>query len=327
MSQWLTLLGAKVSGFSLEPMSSPNFFTETKLSTRLASSTFGDIRSLSLLSRELQRARPEVVIHMAAQSLVRESYKNPVDTFGVNLLGTVHLLEAVRETPSVRAVIVVTSDKSYENQEWVWPYRENDRLGGRDPYSASKATAELAVSSYRDSFFLGSSIQVATVRAGNVIGGGDWSTDRLIPDFLRAAESRKPLKIRSATALRPWQHVLEPINGYLLLARKLLEEGGDFEGAWNFGPNHEDTKPVSWIVDQMSEHHPGVIQEIEENMLHEAQTLRLDSAKARVGLNWAPRWDVKEAIAETIAWNTAWQGGMNMDEFTTEQILRFALAD
>ena len=241
---WLSLLGAKVHGYSLEASKSPNFFTETNLGSNLHSSTIGDIRDLSKLTVAMQSAKPSIVIHMAAQPLVRSSYDTPVDTFLTNVIGTVNLLEAVRKTETVEAIVNITTDKCYENQEWVWSYRESDRLGGHDPYSSSKACAEIASAAYRRSFLSKAGIQLASARAGNVIGGGDWAVDRLSPDFLRSIDAGETLRIRSPNAVRPWQHVLEPLSGYLMLAERLVSQGAEFAEAWNLVPR-PDAKPVS----------------------------------------------------------------------------------
>jgi CDP-glucose 4,6-dehydratase len=239
---WLTHLGAKVYGYALDAPTRQNFFTETKLEERLKKSTIGDIQDLTKLAAAMQSAGPSVVIHMAAQSLVRESYKTPVETFSTNIMGTLNVLEAARSTETVKAIVNITTDKCYENQEWLWPYREDDRLGGYDPYSASKACAEIVAAAYRRSFLAQADISLASVRAGNVIGGGDWAIDRLIPDFLRSIDAGETLRIRSPNAVRPWQHVLEPLSGYLTIAERLVVDGSDFAQAWNFGPEDSDAK-------------------------------------------------------------------------------------
>jgi CDP-glucose 4,6-dehydratase len=321
IAHWLSDLGARVHGFSLAPPTKPSFFAATKLVDRISSSVIGDIRDLNSLSVALATVQPDVVIHMAAQPLVRASYKIPVDTFAANVMGTVNVLEAARQSKSVRAIVNITTDKCYENKEWLWPYRENDRLGGHDPYSASKACAELATVAYRKSFLADSGIQVATVRAGNVIGGGDWAEDRLVPDFLKALDAGEAMKIRSPNAIRPWQHVLEPLAGYLMLAEKLVTHGENYAGSWNFGPNEQDAKPVSWIIDHLFRLHPNAKWEVEEgHKMHEAATLKLDSVKAKVCLGWAPRWDLGTALARTIEWHLAWCAGDDMAAVTTEQI-------
>lgn len=321
IAHWLCELGASVCGYSLEPPTQPNFFNETQLAKRLTASTFGDIRDLASLTSALKKAKPEVIFHMAAQPLVRESYSTPVETFSANVMGTVNLLEAARQVGTVTAIVNITTDKCYENKEWLWPYRENDRLGGHDPYSASKACAEIAAAAYRASFLADDHIQLASVRAGNVIGGGDWATDRLIPDFLRALEARETLCIRSPDAIRPWQHVLEPLSGYLLLAEKLYTKGSAFAEAWNFGPKDDDTRPVSWIVDQLCRSIPGAKWQTESSQpLHEAGLLKLDSSKAKTKLGWASRWSLETALNKTLEWHQAWRNKADMAEITSEQI-------
>ena len=327
ISLWLSLLGAKVHGYSLFPPTVPNFFSETQLLNRLQSSIIGDIRDLMKLTSALQMARPSIVIHMAAQSLVRESYVTPVDTFAINLIGTVNLLEALRSVDTVEAVVNITTDKCYENREWVWPYRENDRLGGHDPYSSSKACAELATAAYRNSFFAEAGIQLASVRAGNVIGGGDWATDRLIPDFLRAFDAGETLSVRSPSAVRPWQHVLEPLSGYLLLAERLVTEGSKFAESWNFGPEEADAKPVSWVLDRLCQKIPSANWAFEgATQPHEAGLLKLDSTKAKMLINWAPRWSLDTALDKTVEWHQSWKDGKSMAEVSLRQIKEYQTA-
>lgn len=326
ISLWLSNLGAKVHGYSLFPPTTPNFFSETHLENRLQSSTIGDIRDLSKLTSALQTAKPSIVVHMAAQPLVRESYASPVETFSINVIGTVNLLEAVRSVDTVEAVVNITTDKCYENQERVWPYRESDRLGGHDPYSSSKACAELAAVAYRNSFLTKAGIQLASVRAGNVIGGGDWATDRLIPDFLRAVDKGKSLSVRSPHAVRPWQHVLEPLSGYLLLAELLVTEGADFAEAWNFGPEEADSKPVSWILDRLCQKIPSAHWVLDGSpQPHEASVLKLESVKAKTRLNWAPRWSLDTALDKTVEWHQLWREGQSMAEVSVQQIESFEM--
>ncbi len=327
IAHWLSDLGAQVHGYSLEPPTTPNFLAVTRLGERISSSVIGDIRDLERLSVALTTAQPEVVIHMAAQPLVRASYKSPVDTFAANVMGTVNVLEAARQSNSVRTIVNITTDKCYENKEWLWPYRENDRLGGHDPYSASKACAELVTVAYYKSFLADLGMQVATVRAGNVIGGGDWAEDRLIPDFLRAFDAGKKLQIRSPNSTRPWQHVLEPLSGYLMLAEKLTTDGVGFAGAWNFGPNEQDARPVSWIIDYLCRLQRNANWEVATgNQMHETATLKLDSAKAKAHLDWSPRWNLETALAKTMEWHQAWRAGDNMAAMTTEQIEAYTSA-
>jgi CDP-glucose 4,6-dehydratase len=325
IAHWLYELGASVHGYSLEPPTQPNFFTETQLQKRLAHSTIGDIRDLAALTSALKTANSDIIIHMAAQPLVRESYKTPVETFAANVMGTVNLLEAARQVSTAKAIVNITTDKCYENKEWLWPYRENDRLGGHDPYSASKACAEIAAAAYRNSFLVNANIHLASVRAGNVIGGGDWASDRLIPDFLRALDAGKTLTIRSPNAVRPWQHVLEPLSGYLLLAEKLYIEGSAFAEAWNFGPNDEDAKSVGWIVEQLCAQIPDVRWETgNAKQPYEAGLLKLDSSKAKTLLGWTPRWNLETALSKTTEWHQAWRNREDMAAITTQQIQAYA---
>ena len=251
LSLWLQSLGAELHGLALEPPTTPNLFTVAQVASGMASSTIGDIRDLATVQKAMQASQADIVIHMAAQPLVRLSYAEPVQTYATNVMGTVHVLESARHTPSVKAVVVVTTDKCYENKEWAWGYRENEPMGGHDPYSNSKGCAELVTAAYRNSFLQASGIAVASARAGNVIGGGDWAADRLVPDILRAFEQNQPVVIRNPHATRPWQHVLEPLSGYLSLAEHLYTDGQAFAEGWNFGPKDDDAQPVQWIVEQM----------------------------------------------------------------------------
>ena len=301
-------LGAKVHGYSLEMPSNPNFFSEIKLEDRIESSTIGDIRDLDKLISTMRLSKASVVIHMAAQPLVRESYNLPLETFTTNIIGTVNILEAVRKAETVEAIVNITTDKCYDNKEWFWPYRENDRLGGHDPYSSSKACAELISSSYRKSFLTKSGTHLATVRAGNVIGGGDWGKDRLIPDLFRAIDTGKTLRIRSPNSVRPWQHVLEPLSGYLMLAEKLILNGEKFAEAWNFGPLESDTKEVSWIVEHLCKNIPKSDWVLDDSVkFHEAGFLKLDSTKAKTKLGWEPRWSLEIALEKTFDWHQSWK--------------------
>jgi len=324
---WLSQLGAKVHGYSLGPPTTPNLYSATQLQDLLQSSTIADVRDLPKLTVAMQAAKPSVVIHMAAQPLVRESYNTPVETFTANVIGTINVLEAVRQTGTVQAVVNITTDKCYENREWPWPYRENDRLGGYDPYSSSKACAEIAAAAFRSSFLARAGVQLASVRAGNVIGGGDWASDRLIPDFLRALDAGKTLRIRAPQAVRPWQHVLEPLSGYLLLAEHLVTYGAVFAEAWNFGPEESDAKPVSWIVERLCQKVPLARWELEgAPQPHEAGLLKLDSAKARTRLGWAPRWSLEIALDKTVEWHHAWKEGQSMAEVSIKQIETYRTA-
>jgi CDP-glucose 4,6-dehydratase len=331
---WLALrlhgLGAVVTGYALAPPTEPNLHDLCRLGELVASHT-ADIRDAERLGRAMAEADPEVVFHLAAQSLVRESYRRPAETFEVNVMGTANLLEAVRACRGVRAVVVVTTDKCYENREWVWGYRETDRLGGRDPYAGSKACAELAAAAWTASFFESAShgrhgVAVATARAGNIIGGGDWAPDRLVPDFFRAALAGERLRLRSPTATRPWQHVLDPIEGYLLLARHLAEQGPEFGGPWNFGPLERDVRTVEEVVRRLcSAWGGGISFEVDRGPHpHESRTLKLDCAKARELLGWRPAWGLEEALGETVAWTRGWHEGRDPRELCLAQIARHA---
>ena len=326
LSLWLQFLGAKVIGYALSPPTAPSLFDIARVGEGMQS-IIADIRDLSTLQRTMQSIQPDIVIHMAAQPLVRLSYENPVETYATNVMGTVHLLEAVRHTPSVQAVVIITTDKCYENREWVWGYRENEPMGGYDPYSNSKGCAELVSAAYRSSFFNPNTyahhgVAIATVRAGNVIGGGDWAKDRLIPDILSAFEMHKPLKIRNPNAIRPWQHVLEPLRGYLTLAERLYTHGPRYAEPWNFGPNDEDAKPVAWIVKYMADFwgNDASWQIEDADHLHEATYLKLDISKVRTRLNWHPLLTLKQALDLIIDWSQARQKGADMQSITLGQI-------
>jgi len=326
LSLWLQSLGVELTGYALKPKTNLSMFEEARVAEKMTSIE-GDIRDLDFLSQSMQAAQPEIVIHMAAQSLVRYSYQKPVETYATNVMGTVHMLEAVRASPSVRAVINVTTDKCYENREWVWGYRENDPIGGYDPYSNSKGCSEMVSAAYRSSFFnlkdyAQHQVALASVRAGNVIGGGDWAKDRLIPDIIAAFEQGKTVNIRNPYAIRPWQHVLEPLRGYLMLAEKLVQEGPAFAESWNFGPNDEDAKPVDWIVEQMVTLWGESAQwqiDVGEHP-HEAGHLKLDTSKARTRLNCTPALSLKEALRMIVDWSQARQAGNDMRGHTLAQI-------
>jgi CDP-glucose 4,6-dehydratase len=321
LALWLTSLGAKVHGYALRPAADPNLFTVARVADGLASHTIGDVRDAGALAQALASAAPDVVFHLAAQPLVRESYRSPAYTYAVNVMGVVNLLEAVRGCLSVRAVVNVTTDKCYENREWLWGYREPEPLGGRDPYSSSKACAELVTAAYRDSFLAAAGVAVATARAGNVIGGGDWAQDRLVPDFFRAAQAARPLTVRYPDATRPWQHALEPLSGYLLLAEHLCTHGQTGAQAWNFGPAEEDVKPVRWLLEQLTGALPGTSwNQASGKQLHEAGLLKLDSSKARHRLGWQPRWGLAEALQKTVDWHRAWTAGRDLRALSLEQI-------
>ncbi|MCD6298466.1 MAG: CDP-glucose 4,6-dehydratase [Deltaproteobacteria bacterium] len=328
ISLWLDLLGAKVTGYALGPPTEPNLFDLCNLQKYIYSVN-GNILDHKSLTDALLEAKPEIVIHMAAQAIVQESYENPVATYYVNVLGTVNLLEAVRSCKSVKTVINVTTDKCYENKERECGYKENDPLGGFDPYSGSKACSEIVTSSYRDSFFNPKEydrhgVSTATVRSGNVIGGGDWARDRLIPDCIRSLSRREKIIIRNPDSIRPWQHVLEPLRGYLMLARKLYERGLQYNGAWNFGPADEDAKSVRWIVETLCSkwniNHRNSYKIDEGRRWHEANSLKLDCSKAKSGLGWHPKWNLETAIDKLIEWTKAYHGNCDVRELCLLQI-------
>jgi len=325
---WLSDMGAKVHGFSLDASTTPNLFIEAKVENHVVCSTIGDIRNAEHLQAAVQAAKPDIVIHMAAQPLVRASYVDPVETYATNVMGTVHLFEAIRKTPSIKAVVNITTDKCYENREWVWPYRENEAMGGHDPYSSSKGCAELVTSAYRRSFLDEAGIQLASVRAGNVIGGGDWADDRLIPDFLSALDANETLVIRSPKAIRPWQHVLEPLSGYLKLAEMLYTEGAVYADGWNFGPDDADSQPVEWVVNHLCSQMLGANWQLDQNpQPHEASTLKLDSTKAKTLLGWKPRWNLAHALNKTIKWHNEWKAGEDMARISLQQIREYESAN
>lgn len=321
LAVWLKMLGARVSGYALAPDTQPNLFENLNLENEIESHT-GDIRNLPEFEKTLQKFQPEIVFHLAAQSLVRRSYRQPMETYETNLLGTVNVLEAVRKTGFVRSVVVVTTDKVYENKEWLWAYRENERLGGFDPYSSSKACAELAVAAYRNSFFGDGKCLIATARAGNVIGGGDWSEDRLLPDVFRSLIFGKKLEIRHPASIRPWQHVLEPLQGYMSLAEKLYHGEKKFAAAWNFGPAEEDSKTVGWILEKIKQfwNEPVNWEIARELQPHEAGILKLDSAKARNELGWLPKLSLDEAVNLTVSWYKEFKNKSDLYETTIKQI-------
>ncbi|MCU1759174.1 CDP-glucose 4,6-dehydratase [Pseudomonas sp. 14P_8.1_Bac3] len=321
LALWLQQLGAQVHGFALPAATTPALWSVAGLD-RLIAGDLTDIRDEAAVANSLQAFQPDVVFHLAAQPLVREAYRTPVETYAINVMGTVNVLEAVRHCPSVRAVVVVTTDKCYENREWVLPYREYDALGGFDPYSNSKACVELLCASYRNSFLQASGAALATARAGNVIGGGDWSPERLIPDVFRAWQNHEEVVLRYPHATRPWQHALEPLMGYLMLAQALVEDGEKYAGAWNFGPDSNSVATVETIVGQLAEVWPGAVRWSVDTQAqpHEAGLLALDSSKARLELGWTPRWSLATTLERTLAWNLAWQQGEDMHIFTRKQI-------
>ena len=323
---WLHSMGAIVQGYALPAPTKPSLFEVIKLQGKISSEE-GDIRDKDKLYDSINRFKPDIVFHMAAQSLVRLSYDEPVDTYSTNVMGTVHLLEAVRKVSGIKAVVNVTSDKCYENREWIWGYRETDAMGGFDPYSSSKGCSELVASSYRRSFFNPEQYKMhgcalACARAGNVIGGGDWALNRLVPDALKAFANQEALIIRNVGAIRPWQHVLEPLSGYLLLAEKLVTDGCEFADGWNFGPKDDDAKSVQWVVEKLvSEWGDGASWNapIGEHP-HEACFLKLDCSKARTQLGWQPHWGLEQALNRTVNWHKAWLSHTDMFEYTLTEI-------
>ncbi len=329
LSLWLYSLGAKVTGYALKPPTHPSLF-ELCHNEEIMQSIIGDIRDQNILLEAMLKAQPDIVIHMAAQPLVRDSYKIPAETYEINVMGTVNLFEAVRHCKSVKAVVNVTTDKCYENKEWLWGYRENEPMGGYDPYSASKACSELLTSSYRNSFFhpdryAEHGVAVASARAGNVIGGGDWAADRLIPDCIKSLLNGEKIVIRSPYAIRPWQHVLEPLNGYLLLSQRLYEEGINYAEAWNFGPNDNDAKPVEWIVSKLCEKWKGnATFEIDKSpQVHEANYLKLDCSKAKSLLKWEPHWDSETTLDKIVEWYLFYKDNQNIRNACLQQIVDF----
>jgi CDP-glucose 4,6-dehydratase len=326
---WLHQLGAQVTGYALDPPTNPSLFELCRVG-ELVNSVIADVRDGARLAAALVDAAPEIVIHMAAQPLVRDSYKIPVETYAINVMGTVNLLEAVRNCPSVKAVVNVTTDKCYENKEWTWGYRENEPMGGYDPYSNSKACSELISAAYRSSFFNESQyashgVALATARAGNVIGGGDWASDRLIPDCIAALLKGESILIRNPHSIRPWQHVLEPLSGYLTLAQALYQEGARYAAGWNFGPGDDDARPVEWIVQKMcAKWGSAASYRIDDGEHpHEAHYLKLDCSKARAELGWQPRWSLETALEKIIAWTAAYRENGPLREVSLAQIREY----
>lgn len=326
LCHWLHGLGCRVHGFSLDPPTSPSMFAASGVPALLSSDTRGDLRDKDAVAAAMQAAEPDVVMHLAAQTLVGEGYLDPLATHATNIMGTAHVLEAVRSVGSVKSVVIVTTDKVYDNKEWVHPYREPDPLGGHDPYSASKAAAEIVTASYRASYFSKPGApRIATARAGNVIGGGDWAANRLVPDCMTAFASDTPVQLRYPDAVRPWQHVLEPLAGYIALAEAMLDDTRQgFDRAWNFGPDTEGDATVGFVAQTAAElWGPAASVRFERDggeLRHEAGLLRVDSTLARVLLAWQPRWDLARALAETIAWHKAWLAGSDMAAVTRGQI-------
>ncbi|MFM2482045.1 CDP-glucose 4,6-dehydratase [Celerinatantimonas sp. YJH-8] len=333
LTLWLASMGAKVKGYALEAPTEPSLFQVADIAGMCKSHQIGDIRDVSALYQSIKAYQPDIVIHMAAQPLVRYSYDHPIETYETNVMGTVHLLDAVRRLDSVRAVVCVTSDKCYDNREWVWGYRETEPMGGYDPYSNSKGCSELVVSAYRNSFFNADDysqhgVAVASVRAGNVIGGGDWALDRLIPDILKAFEQQQTANIRHPYAIRPWQHVLEPLSGYLVLAEALYTQGPTFNGGWNFGPHSSDAKPVQYIVEKLAKlwgnNASWCIEEGQHP--HEAHYLKLDCSKAAQLLNWHPRWNLNRTLEMIVNWHQSWLSNTDMQCYSLNEVAVYTMA-
>ena len=325
LSLWLNSMGSIVKGYSLEPNTNPSLYNILGLDELIASE-INDIRDLSKLKESINVFKPEIIIHMAAQPLVRYSYQEPIETYSTNVMGTVNVLEAIRSCDTVKAVVIVTTDKVYENKEWSWGYREIEPLGGYDPYSSSKACAELVTAAYRQSFFSKADApSVATARAGNVIGGGDWSEDRLIPDAIKAFQESKSLVIRNPSATRPWQHVLEPLNGYLMLAESLFTEGRRFAQSWNFGPEDKDCKTVKWMLDDLVKIWGNDASWVLEQTAqpHEANYLKLDCSKAKHELNWYPRWEISKVLEMIVNWHKSYSSGADMKNICLQEIKKY----
>ncbi|SEJ50625.1 CDP-glucose 4,6-dehydratase [Cyclobacterium xiamenense] len=322
LSLWLASMGAVVKGYALEPDTDPALFNVARVASGMQSE-YGDIRNLDEIKKSMRTFNPEILIHMAAQPLVRLSYAQPVETYATNVMGTIHVLEAARSCPNLQAIISVTTDKVYENKEWVWGYREDEPMGGYDPYSSSKGCAELVTAAYRRSFFSGADAPaLASARAGNVIGGGDWSLDRLIPDAIKAFEKGEAVVIRNPLATRPWQHVLEPLSGYLLLAERLFTEGKTYAEAWNFGPEYKDCKSVQWILDKLVSIWEGSASwKLDAHpQPHEARFLKLDCSKAREALQWYPKWGIEETLQKICDWHTHFREGTDMQNYSLQEI-------
>jgi len=329
LTLWLNEMGAIIKGFSLAPNTEPNLFTEANVSLGIESE-IGDIRDSESIKKSIIAFEPEILIHMAAQPLVRLSYNQPAETYATNVMGTLHVLEAARCCKNLKSIVAITTDKCYENKEWDWGYRENEAMGGHDPYSSSKGCCELLISSYRQSFFNNSdSANLASARAGNVIGGGDWSKDRLIPDILKAFEKSKPAIIRNPLSTRPWQHVLEPLSGYLVLAKKLYEEGDKYAEGWNFGPRDQDCQPVEQILNSLVSSWGGNAswQLDKNNNPHEAGFLKLDCSKALQKLKWQPKWDLQYTLNSIINWHKAWLSGSDMTKESINEIKKYTDTD
>jgi len=323
LSLWLDHLGCSVKGYALNPPTSPSLFDVAKVDT-LIDSQVGDIRDQKLLNNSMVSFNPDILIHMAAQSLVRRSYDEPIETYEVNVIGTAKVLEAARNCPNLKAIINITTDKCYENLGFDKSYHETDPMGGFDPYSSSKGCAELVAASYRSSFLNDLGIGVASARAGNVIGGGDWAKDRLIPDILKSFELDKAVIVRNPNATRPWQHVLEPLSGYLLLAQKLYDDHKTYSEGWNFGPNENDIRPVNWILDKMIPYWPNAHWKLDEDSNpHEANFLKLNISKARTKLDWRPIWELDRALEKIINWHKAWKNNEDIQLLCLAEIKEY----
>ena len=324
LALWLSLLGAKVHGFSLPPEKEHSFFIKTNLAEKLKTNCLGDVRDIEQVKNFFSKTKPEIVFHLAAQPLVRKSYRSPVDTFLTNVSGTINLLETVRNTSDVNAIINVTTDKCYKNEEWTWPYRENDVIGGDDPYSASKSCSEIISHAYRQSFFKQHGVKIATARAGNVIGGGDCAEDRLIPDAFRAIETNTLLKLRAPNSVRPWQHVLAPLDGYMKLAEALCSTSKNYEEAWNFGPDPAESVTVLSLIKSLKQAFPSLeFDSSTTDGLAETLTLTLDSSKARKELEWNNKWCIKKSVKETLNWHFSCLNGEDMHDVTSKQIKNY----
>lgn len=329
LSLWLQYLGANVIGYALKPPTEPSLFDMADVASEMTSLS-GDIRNLDNVKQVFEKYRPEIVIHLAAQSLVRYSYNEPVETYETNVMGSLNVLEGIRSINTVRSVLMVTTDKCYENKEWLWAYRENEPMGGHDPYSSSKGCAELLIASYRNSFFSPEKYPehgtaIASVRSGNVIGAGDWAEDRLVPDIIRAFQKSQSVNIRNPFAIRPWQYVLEPLSGYLTLAEKLYDHGIDYAQAWNFGPLEEDSKTVEWIVKKMADYWGENANWTEDSIEHphEANCLKLDCSKAHYKLYWWPKWNLEYALRKIIEWHKAELEDESLKEKCIEHIIEY----
>ena len=321
---WLKSLGAEVVGFSKVPAEQPCLFEEANISGGMTS-LIGDIKDLSSLSAAIRSHRPEIIFHMAAQPLVRNSYIDPVETYATNVMGTVNLLESARQVDSVKVIVNITTDKCYENKEWYWGYRETEPMGGYDPYSSSKGCSELVTNAYRNSFLRTAKISVASARAGNVIGGGDWAADRLVPDAFRALQNNQSFLVRNPNAIRPWQHVLEPLSGYLLLAQKMYGSSNQYSQAWNFGPGDNDAKTVDWIASYICEVWGEGASWVTDDgdHPHEANYLKLDISKARSDLGWQPRWTLSDSLTRIVRWHKSWQEGICAEKLCLKEINDF----